>query len=296
MKKVLITGANSYIGVSFENYVKKHYSSDISISTLDMLDPNWNQMDFRLFDVIFHVAGIAHADIGNVDESTKKKYYDVNTNLAIKTAKKAKKEGVRQFILMSSAIIYGDSAPRGTLFRINADTIPHPSNFYGDSKWQADKGTRALEDQNFKVAVIRAPMIYGKGSKGNYQLLSKIAKKSIIFPNIQNERSMLYIENLCEFLSQLVIRNLGGIFWPQNPEYTVTCDLVKTIALVNGHKIYLSSFLNIGISFLSFFSNKIKLLTNKAFGNMTYDRDISKYDFNYQIFDLRTSIERIEKK
>lgn len=216
MKKVLITGANSYIGVSFENYVREHYGSELSIETVDMIDDSWKEKDFSSYNVVFHVVGIAHADVGNVSDEVKAKYYAINTDLAIETAKKAKAEGVKQFVFMSSSIVYGDSAPYGKQKRITADTEPKPANFYGDSKWQADKGARELADDSFIVTVLRPPMIYGKNSKGNYPMLAKMAKKLPIFPDVQNERSMLYIENLCEFLCQVMIRREGGIFWPQN--------------------------------------------------------------------------------
>ena len=83
MKKVLITGANSSVGVSFENYVKEHYASELSIDTVDMMDGSWRNRDFGEFDIIYHVAGIAHADVGRVSEETKKKYYAINTDLSI---------------------------------------------------------------------------------------------------------------------------------------------------------------------------------------------------------------------
>ena len=135
MKKVLITGANSYIGVSFENYVKEHYSDELDIDTVDMIDGTWREKDFSHYDVVFHVAGLAHADVGNVSEETKKRYYAINTNLAIETAEKAKADGVGQFVFMSSSIIYGESAPYGKRKIITEETIPAPANFYGDSKW-----------------------------------------------------------------------------------------------------------------------------------------------------------------
>lgn len=294
MKKVLITGAKSYIGVSFENYVKQHYSSELDIETVDMIDGSWRQKDFSPYDIIYHVAGIAHADVGNVDDATKKKYYAVNTDLTIETAKKAKNEGVKQFVFMSSAIVYGDSAPYGEIKRITASTEPSPANFYGDSKWQADKGVRELADENFTITVLRPPMIYGKGSKGNYPTLAKMAKKLPIFPDVQNERSMLYIENLCEFLAQVMIRGESGVFWPQNKEYTRTSDMVRMIAEVSGHKIGVSKAWNWVVGLASKIPGKPRGLANKAFGNMSYEKSMSKYDFEYQIVDLKESIKRTE--
>ena len=294
MKKVLITGANSYIGVSFEYYVKEHYSSELSVDTVDMIDGSWRHKDFSVYDIVYHVAGIAHADVGKVSDEVKAKYYAINTDLAIETCKKAKVEGVKQFVFMSSAIVYGDSAPYGKTKRITVDTEPQPSNFYGDSKWQADKGVRELADENYIVTVLRPPMIYGKGSKGNYPTLAKMAKKLLVFPNVQNERSMLYIENLCEFLCQVMIRGEGGIFWPQNAEYTKTSDMVKMIGEVSGHKIHVSKGWNWVVGLARIIPGKPRGLANKAFGNMSYDQVMSHYDFTYQIIDLRTSIERTE--
>lgn len=294
MKKVLITGADSYIGMSFEKYVKDHYSSELSIDTVDMIDGSWRKKDFSPYAIVYHVAGIAHADVGNVDEATKKKYYAINTDLAIETCKKAKEAGVKQFVFMSSAIVYGDSAPYGKQKRITKDTEPSPANFYGDSKWQADKGVRELENENFTVTVLRPPMIYGKGSKGNYPTLSMMAKKLPIFPDVKNERSMLYIENLCEFLCQVMIRGEGGVFWPQNAEYTRTSDMVRMIAEVSGHKIRVSKAWNWVVDLAIKIPGKPAGLANKAFGNMSYDQAMSKYDFEYQIVDLKESIKRTD--
>ena len=295
MKKVLITGTNSYIGVSFEKYVKEHYSSELDIDTVDMIDGSWSEKDFSAYDVVYHVAGIAHADVGNVSDEVKAKYYAINTDLAIETAKKAKADGVKQFVFMSSAIVYGDSAPYGKKKRITADTEPQPANFYGDSKWQADKGVRELADDNFTVTVLRPPMIYGKNSKGNYPTLAKMAKKLLVFPNLDNERSMLYIENLCEFLSQVMINGCGGIYWPQNAEYTRTSEMVKTIAEVCNHKIFVSKAWNWVVVLARLIPGKTRGLADKAFGNMSYDQSMSRYDFDYQLVSLKESIKRTEE-
>lgn len=294
MKKALITGANSYIGVSFDKYANEHYSSELVIDTVDMLDGGWREKDFSSYDIVFHVAGIAHADVGNVCDEVKAKYYAINTDLAIETAKKAKAEGVKQFIFMSSAIVYGDSAPYGKKKRITAETEPKPASFYGDSKLRADKGVRDLADADFVVTVLRPPMIYGKNSKGNYPALAKIAKKLPVFPDVQNERSMLYIENLCEFLCQVMIRSEGGIFWPQNAEFTRTSEMVKIIGDVSGHRVRVSKAWNWVVGIASHVPGKLSGLANKAFGNMSYDQNMSQYDFNYQIVDFKESIKRTE--
>lgn len=289
MKKILITGANSYIGTSFEKYMKENYPDDYQIDTLDMLNPDWKDYDFSGYDTVFHVAGIAHADVGHVSEETKQMYYKVNTDLTYKTASKAKQSGVKQFIYMSSIIVYGESAPVGKRKVITKDTEPQPANFYGDSKLQADLKIQPLSDNHFKVCILRPPMIYGPGSKGNYQMLSKFAKKLPIFPDIKNERSMLYIGNLFYFVKKCIDENYEGIYFPQNSEYVSTSQMVKAIARANGKSIHLTKILNPFVFILSKFPGKIGGMCNKAFGSMTYDK-------KYLIFKytLLRSIEETE--
>ncbi len=292
MKRILITGADSYIGVSFENYIKTNYSADYTVDTLDMIDGSWREKDFSGYDAVFHVAGIAHADVGKVSEETKTLYYKVNTDLTVETAKKAKKDGAKQFIFMSSAIVYGESAPIGKSKVITKDTVPSPANFYGDSKLQAENGILPLQDENFNVAVLRPPMIYGKGSKGNYPTLSKFARKLPIFPYVKNERSMLYVENLCEFVRLMVENEEHGIFHPQNAEYSNTTELVKMIAAAHGKKIWAPKGFGWALKIMSHMTG----LVNKAFGNLSYDMAMSQYRIDYQIHSLHESIERSETK
>ena len=294
-KKVLITGAGSYIGESFKDYASKHYGDNLDIDTVDMISPKWRDTDFSQYDIVYHVAGLAHADVGHVSDEVKEKYYKVNTDLTIEVAKKAKAAGVKQFIFMSSMIVYGESAPFGKEKMVDENTIPTPANFYGDSKWQADKAVRALANDTFKVAVIRPPMIYGKGSKGNYPVLAKLAKKLPVFPNVNNKRSMLHIDNLCEFLCQLMLTSEGGIFMPQNSSYTKTAEMVKEIASVSGHKMAVTGLLNPFVALASHVPGKVSGLVNKAFGNMTYDMKMSHFPgMNYNINSLKTSIEKTE--
>ncbi len=290
MKRILITGANSYIGVSFENYIKTNYPEQYAVDTVDMIDGTWRQRDFSAYETVFHVAGIAHADTGHVSEERKAFYYKINTDLTVETAKKAKADGVKQFIFMSSAIVYGESAPIGKRKVITKDTMPSPANFYGDSKLQAENGILPLQDESFHVVVLRPPMIYGKGSKGNYPVLSKFAKKLPIFPYVKNERSMLYVENLCEFVRLMVENEEYGIFHPQNSEYSNTAELVKMIAKAQGKKIIIVKGFGWALKIMSHMTG----LVNKAFGSMSYDMGIGEYREDYRVCTLKESIERTE--
>ncbi|HFI0784505.1 TPA: NAD-dependent epimerase/dehydratase family protein [Streptococcus suis] len=283
MKKVLITGANSYIGTSLEKYVKEN-NIDFEMDTLDLLDPKWENYDFSGYDSVFHVAGIAHF---SKDESKKELYYKVNTELTDNVAKVAKQAGVDQFVFMSSIIVYGDSTSGERV--ITKQTKPNPSDFYGDSKWQAEQKLNKLSDNIFKVVIIRPPMIYGKGSKGNYPKLSKLAQRTPIFPKFLNSRSMLHIDNLCEFIKQVINLELSGIFCPQNSEYVNTSELVKSIAKVHGKKIYFTKVFNPIIKLL-FYSDTVK----KVFGNLVYEKDMSQFSFNYQKRNFKESIQLTE--
>lgn len=292
MKKILITGANSYIGMSFESYIKEHYPNDYTVDTVDMIDGSWRKTDFSGYDSVFHVAGIAHADSGKISTEREKLYYAVNTDLTVETAKKAKADGVKQFIFMSSAIVYGDSAPIGKSKVITKETPVSPANFYGDSKVRAENGIRPLNDDHFRVVVLRPPMIYGKGSKGNYPLLAKIALKTPVFPYVKNERSMLYIENLCEFVRFMVENDEQGTFWPQNAEYSNTAELVKLIALAHGKKVRLVKGFGWALKMMSHITG----LVNKAFGSLSYDLGLSEYKVEYRANTLADSIRKTEMK
>ena len=135
-------------------------------------------------------------------------------------------------------------------------------------------------------------MIYGKGSKGNFPQLEKFAKKLKFFPYVKNERSMLYVGNLVEFVRLMIENEEQGIFWPQNAEYSNTSELVKMIGVANGKKIHLIKGFGWLLKILSVFTG----LINKAFGNLSYDAEMSNYKVEYRRFNLEESIKETEKK
>lgn len=285
MKNVLITGKNSYVGTSVENWLMKDGNS-YKVDTIDMIDGSWKEKDFSTYDVVFHVAGIAHV---SSDPKMEELYYKVNRDLTIETAKKAKDEGVKQFIFMSSIIVYGDSSKEKNI--IDRDTIPTPSNFYGDSKLQAEEGLNKLGSDEFKIVVLRPPMIYGKGSKGNYPRLASFARKSPIFPDIENERSMLHIDNLCELIKLMIDNEESGLFFPQNKEYVSTSEIVRTIAEVHGKKIRMTKVFNPILKRMYGLG-----VVNKAFGNLVYEMDMSEYGKGeYRVRGFRETIKLTER-
>ena len=285
MKKILITGVNSYIGTSLGMWLGK-YPDKYSIDSISLRDASWKLRDFSIYNTVFHVAGIAHV---SSDPKMKDLYYKTNRDLTIETAKKAKAEGVKQFIFMSSIIVYGDSSSSKRV--IDKVTVPTPSNFYGNSKLQAEKGIKPLESDDFKIIILRPPMIYGKGSKGNYPKLSKAAQILPFFPDIDNQRSMLHIDNLCEFIRVMIDNEENGLFFPQNSDYVKTSEMVRLIAEVHGKKIRLVKLFNPVIKLLGLKSGII----NKIFGNLVYEESMSRYKVDYRIRGLRDSIVATER-
>ncbi|MGI6706543.1 MAG: NAD-dependent epimerase/dehydratase family protein [Clostridia bacterium] len=193
MKKILITGANSYIGTSFEKWVSK-WADKYRVDSIDVKTDAWREKSFQEYDVVFHVAAIVH-----VKENDTNKYFKVNRDLALDIAKKAKQEGVKQFIFLSTMGVYG-----AEVGHITKDTEPRPKTPYAKSKYEAEKLLNELNDDSFKVATLRPPIVYGKDCRGNYPRLASMALKLPFFPDVKNERSMIYIDNLSEFIRLII--------------------------------------------------------------------------------------------
>ncbi len=276
MKHILITGANSYIGTSFINYINK-WSNLYEIDVIDMHDSSWKERNFERYNTIYHVAGIAH--IKETKENAHL-YYEINSELVIETAKKAKADGVTQFIYLSSMSVYGLDAGI-----ITKDTVPNPKSNYGKSKMLAEEGLKKLDDENFKIAIIRAPMVYGKDCNGNFQTIVKLVNKFNIFPLCKNRRSMIYIENLCAFVKLLIDKNLSGLFFPQNKEYIETSKMAGLIAKAMGKNIHMSIFAGIMVVFMRPFVS----MANKAFGSLIY-KDTEDFNYSYCIVNFYDSI------
>ncbi|MEQ6376433.1 NAD-dependent epimerase/dehydratase family protein [Bacillaceae bacterium S4-13-56] len=262
MKRILITGKNSYIGTSLEKWLEK-YPDKYFVDSISLRDDSWKEKDFSKYDVVFHVAGIAH--IKETKENANL-YYKVNRDLAYEVAQKSKTERVKQFIFLSSMSVYGIET--GV---IDKDSPLNPKSNYGKSKLEAEKLITNLEDSLFKVAILRPPMIYGKGCKGNYTKLAKLALKTPIFPEIDNKRSMIYIDNLSEFVKSVVDNSGSGIFFPQNNDYVNTSRMVELIAKAHGKRILLTEIFNPLLILI-----KRNETVSKVFGNLIYEETLSR--------------------
>lgn len=276
--RVLITGANSYIGDSFMSYVSnKNYQVD----TIDMMTKEWIETDFSKYDVVLHVAAIVHK---KERDYTNEEYYKINTELAFDVAEKAKCSGVKQFILMSTMNVYGKDVGI-----ISNETSLSPVTAYGKTKLKAEQMIQELCDDSFSVVILRPPIVYGKNCKGNYVTLSKFAKKLPFFPDYESYRSMIYIDNLCEFIKKSIDEGLCGVFCPQDEHYVMTSKMVRLVAKANGKDIKMTKLFNplitLGMKL------KIRILC-KVFGTLVYDDSLK---LEYDRVDLETAIRKTEE-
>lgn len=283
MKNVMIIGKDSYIGEAIFLWLKQYpdlYNTDI----ISPLNYEWKKIDYSKYDTVVNLTGIAH--IMNITNDMKMLFYSVNRDLIVEIGKYVKKHGVHHFIHFSSMNVYGDFC-----HIVTNQSAENPTSFYGDSKLQGDIELKKLNDHLFSISIVRPPFVYGKNCKGNYNTIKKIAQKIPVFPTYRNKKSMIYIDNLCEFIRLIIEDGSGGIYTPQNRELVSTGDLVREIASVHGKKIWYTSIFN----WLIPFGMKLSRIMKKAFINDSYALELSNdYNFEYCVVDFKTSIRRTE--
>ena len=237
-----------------------------AVDTVDSYE-GWQTADFAQYDSILMVAGIAHNP-----KADKALYYAVNRDLAIAVAKKAKSSGVGQFVYVSTMAVYGKT--RG---EITVQTIPnpHPKDHYGLSKYQAEKALAEICPAG--LCIVRPPMVYGPACPGNFSKLVKLARRTPIFPDIGNKRSMIYITNLCAFFAYAIENGLQGVHLPQNIEHVNTTALVREI----NKKIRTTRLFNPVIHVVRRFISPL----DKLFGNLYYAHDPLEEAYNLVCFE-----------
>ena len=286
MKHILITGGGSYLGRNLREYLSQ-WKQNYEIQSLS-LRGDWEHFDFHGFDAVYHTAALVHHPETKDNPAFLPEYLAVNRDLCLKVAQKAKEAGVRQFLFLSTEAVYGLTAPYGKTVTITRDTPLCPKDNYGRSKLEAERGLAALEDEHFRVAILRPPIIYGKDCTGNFQALQKFADKLPCFPKIENRRSMLYVGSLNALVKLLIDREDRGIFCPQDRAYLCTSQVVQAIAQAKGKRLPLVP----GFSWSLHLLRQISRSVDKAFGSLCYDQALSAYPENYRIADFPESIQR----
>ena len=115
---------------------------------------------------------------------------------------KAKASNVKQFIFISTVKVFGEESKE--IFNENSPT--NPKDYYGLTKKIAEEKLLKLEDKNFKVAIIRLPLVFGPGVKANFRSLINIVNTFKILPlgSINNKRSMVFVGNVCHYIFQII--------------------------------------------------------------------------------------------
>ena len=285
MLKVLIAGQHSFIGTAVERRLAA-FPDRYAATSLDMHGEDWRLFDLSPFDCVVHVAGIAHV---SPEPEMRPLYESVNRDLAVACARRAREMGVKQFIYLSSAIVFGEAGPAGEARQITPETSPSPANAYGRSKLEAEHGLRALEDGRFRVAILRPMMVFGKGCKGNYNALSALARRAPLFPDFPNRRGVVYIDDLAELIRRLIDEGAGGVFHPQT-FIASTADLARAVAKAHSHRALFPRFLNRPVRMLGKSG-----MARRAFGSFYYREDMADHGFAPGTLTLEECVRRTEE-
>ncbi len=266
MKKLLISGSNGFVG----SYFIKKYKDKYDIKTFSFLKDDINSLDYSDIDVVFHLSALVHQMGGASCEE----YERVNVIQTLQLAKKAKENGAKQFVFMSTVKVYGEE----TDSKYSENSICIPEDDYGKSKLKAELELQKLEDEDFKVSIIRTPIVYGYGVKANIKSLVNLVNKVPILPfgNIQNKRSMVYIGNLCYLVDVVIEQQKAGVFLASDDEPLSTSRLIELIAKNLNKKVYL-----IKIPFFESFLKLVKPSFHKRlYGSLEVDNSITKEKLN----------------
>ena len=284
MKHILITGTGGYLGSSFERFLSAR--PGYQVSRVSLRDSGWETLDLSPFDAVYHAAGLVHQKQTKDDPAYLGEYRRVNRDLTLALAEKAKAAGVKQFLFLSTEAVYGLTAPYGKEIVITADTPTAPVDNYGRSKLEAEQGLQRLSSPDFRVAILRPPLIYGKNCTGNFRTLERMAEKLPCFPKIENRRSMLYVENLNTLVELLIDRQDQGLFCPQDPEPLCTSQVVRAIAKAKGKTLPLVP----GFGWTMHLLRRLSGSVDKAFGSLRYDEALSAYPAPYQRLSFPESV------
>lgn len=220
-KSILLTGASGFVG---KHYLQ-HFGDKQNIITVSLRRTAVEDIDFGGVDAVVHLAGKAH----QTKKIPSEIYFDINRDLTLRLAQKAKSEGVNQFVFISTVKVYGDYQDQD--IKINEKSPCSPSDPYGKSKLEAEEALKEMESEGFLVTIIRPPLVYGKGVKGNLDRLIRLVEKLPILPFdcIDNQRSMVNVLNLLELINFTIQNQTSGVFIAGDKKPHSTTELVKLI-------------------------------------------------------------------
>lgn len=231
MLTVAVTGANGFVGQRFMKYKTERYRL-IPVSLRDVKPESINLKDA---DVVVHLAGKAH-DMSLQDEQV---YMNINYELTKALANHALRSGVKHFIYVSSVKVYGEGGDEA----LNENSDCHPEDPYGKSKLKAEQYLQSIQNDSFVVSIVRPPVVYGPGVKGNIiRLLAAVDKGSMLpLGNTRNRRTMVFLDNLIELIHRIIDNRAAGIFVAGDRQPLSTDGLIRIIGDKLGKKTKLIS-------------------------------------------------------
>jgi nucleoside-diphosphate-sugar epimerase len=270
MNEILITGANSFVGTNYCGY-----SRNKSVKEISLFDIKPAAIDFTQVDIVIHLVAIVHQSKRIHEEQ----YFKVNRDLCINVAECAKKAGVKQFIFLSTVKVYGEYNPDSGPW--DEDSICHPDDSYGKSKYEAEIALKKMETAEFVVSIIRTPLVYGTGVKANMLSILKLVDRFPILPlaGVNNKRSFTSAENLVAFIDCIIDRRASGIFIAMDEKPLSTPELVNLISRYLNKKIYLIKMPEVFVRLGKYLIPKI---FDRLYGSFEMDnsKTLRKLDFS----------------
>jgi len=264
--KILLTGASGFVG----SYFQEHYANCYEIETFSFLRNDLQRLSCEGIHTVIHLAALVHQMEGSSYEA----YQKVNVAQTIQLAKKAKCDGVKHFIFMSSIKACGEESKQP----YNESVTCMPQDDYGKTKLEAEQLLLALADEHFKVSIIRTPIIYGYGVKANIASLVKLVSKVPLLPfgDIDNKRSMIFIGNLCHIIDTLIQTQKGGVFFVADDKTLSTKEFIQTIAKVQEKQIILLK--------IPFFAAMLKILKPSFYKRLYESLEIDTRNSKERLF------------
>lgn len=261
--ELLITGSTGFIGSYFIN----QYSSQFIVNTFSFLRDSFDTLKLDGIDCVVHCGALVHQ---MNEEPSYKQFFDSNVNHTLQMAIKAKASNVKQFIFISTVKVFGEESKE--IFNENSPT--NPKDYYGLTKKIAEEKLLKLEDKNFKVAILRLPLVFGPGVKANFRSLINIVNTIKILPlgSINNKRSMVFVGNVCQYIFQIIKLKERGIFIANEDESFSTSELIHQISKALEKNVILFS-----IPLLNKFLKIIKpKYYQRLFENLEVDNSLTK--------------------
>lgn len=243
MRRVLITGANGFVGrqccVAFRDsgwqvrgLVRNDWTACPAEDARAVGDLGTAILEPHLtgVDVVVHLAARAHRMEDGRGEAALSAYRDANVIVAGRVAAAAREAGVRRLVFVSSAKVFGEERDRP----YRPDDPPSPSDAYARTKLEGEELVRETAGA-MDVVILRPPMVYGPGGKGNVPRLIRLARLSthvpLPFGAIRNRRSVVYVANLASALVHCAtIDRAAGVQLVTDGEHPSTTELLMRIA------------------------------------------------------------------